>query len=192
MERFNTSTLVKILEDFRKKHPGILKLKTQLRVTWVEEITQFRVRDKVWKEPAIVTKSGAIYKFNEVYSGIFIEDYYDEPCPVIRYDKDNPDEFQYYLNVPIHISRELYKGDAMVAYLPHIKPHHCSMNPHHILLGTNEELEEIYSAKDTNTVLSCFSQGVKLIANRFIYPSGYISRNDPDDMYGYVLTLIIL
>ena len=192
METFNTSTLVKILEDFRKKHPGRLKLKTQLRVTWVEEITQFRVRDRVWKEPAIVTKSGAIYKFNEVYSGIFIEDYYKEPCSVIRYDKDNPDEFQYYLNVPLHISRELGKGEAMVAYLPNRKPHLCNMAPHHMMLGSTEEFEEIYSAKDTPTVLTCFSQGVRFIANRFIYPSVNISKLDPDDMYGYVLTLIIL
>lgn len=192
MERFNTSTLVKILEDFRKKHPGILKLKTQLNVTWIEEITQFRVRDKVWKEPAIVTKSGAIYKFNEVYSGIFIKDYYNEPCPVIRYDKDNPDEFMYYLNVPLHNYKGFHKGSVIVAYLPNLQPHNGAIPPHYRFITFREDFENIYNATDTELVLSCFSQGLQCIADYYIYPSGHIYEIDPDDLWGYIVTLIIL
>lgn len=187
-----TPQVIKALEEFRKKHPGILRLRTQLRVTWVEDITKFELRDKVWKEPSITTKSGAIYKFSDAYAGIFMEDFYEEPCSVLRYDHDHPDELRYYFNIPLHIPRELCKGDVMIAYLPEMKPHHCTMSPHHMLLASTEEFEEIYSAKDTPTVLTCFSQGVRFIANRFIYPSGLLSKNDPDDMYGYVFTLIIL
>ena len=58
-----TPQVIKALEEFRKKHPGRLRLRTQLRVTWVEDITKFELRDKFWKEPSITTKSGAVYKF---------------------------------------------------------------------------------------------------------------------------------
>lgn len=193
METFNISDLVKILENFRKKHPGRLKLILELnRRTWVEEISKFEAKDKYWKEPSVTARHGSVFKLSDVYSRIFIEDYYEEPCMVIRYDQSNPDDFRYLLNVPLQVSRELHKGDVIAAYLPDIKPHLCNMAPHHILLGSTEEMEEIYSEIDSNKILTCFSQGLRFIANRFIYPSGHISDLDPDDMYGYVFTLIIL
>ena len=97
-----TPQVINALEEFRKKHPGRLRLRTQLRVTWVEDITKFELRDKFWKEPSITTKSGAVYKFSEVYTGIFMEDFYEEPCSVLRYDQDHPDELRYYLNITIN------------------------------------------------------------------------------------------
>lgn len=187
-----TPQVIKALEEFRKKHPGRLRLRIQLRVTWVEDITKFELRDKVWKEPSITTKSGAIYKFSEAYTGIFMEDFYEEPCSVLGYDRDHPDELRYYFNIPIHIDRELGKGDAMVAYLPEMKPYHCTMSPHHSLIINEKDMEKIYSAKRTHDILTGFSQGIRFIANRFIYPDGVISKNDPDDLSGYVTTLIIL
>lgn len=192
-QSLTTPQVINALEEFRKKHPGRLKIMNMMGSTWwVEPIKKFELRDKIWREPSVITESRAILKFSEVYSKIFIEDYYEESCPVLRYDNKHPDEVRYYLNVPLHLSRDLHKGDVMVAYLSDRKPHLCNMSPHHSLITYEEDMETLYSARTNNDILTGFSQGLRFIANRFIYPSGHISDLDPDDMYGYVTTLIIL
>lgn len=177
---------VNILNAFSKRFKGKLLYHLVVGETissW--EFINTIKRDHIYKAPSIYLQNGMVIPLSEGYTHIYVRDYYKGVCRVIYASglttEGDPLQYQLLLNLP-----KVEFNKPSVVLLPYNSVN--TAQPHHMILD-DEQLEK--AMKTAEDPLSIFVQGIRHIANRYIWPDGEIIDPDNYTLSGNVTTLFI-
>lgn len=177
---------VNILNAFNKRFKGKLLYHLVVGETissW--EFINTIKRDHIYKAPSIYLQNGMVIPLSEGYTHLYVRDYYKEVCRVIEASglttEGDPLQYQLLLNLP-----KVEFNKASVVLLPYNSVN--TAQPHHMILD-DEQLEK--AMKTAEDPLSIFVQGIRHIANRYIWPDRDIIDSDNYTISGNVTTLFI-